>query len=136
MRIIKPVEFDPSEGNFSRASTGTYFDRDGVLRTAAADEPRWNYTFEDGEWVGPELLVEEQRTNLLTYSEQFDNGSWFKLRASVSPNLALAPDGTLTADKLIEGAVTASKYVYKGGSVTEGVAHTLASMPRRASVIT
>lgn len=68
MRIIKPVEFDPSEGNFSRASTGTYFDKDGVLRTAAVDEPRWNYTFEDGEWVGPELLVEGQSTNLLARS--------------------------------------------------------------------
>jgi len=77
MRIIKPVEFDPSEGNFSRASTGTYFDKDGVLRTAAVDEPRWNYTFEDGEWVGPELLVEGQATNLLTYSERlWDTAAW------------------------------------------------------------
>jgi len=66
MRIIRPVEIDPSEGGFARASTGTYFDKDGVLQTAAIDEPRWNYTFEDGNWVGPELLVEEQRTNLLS----------------------------------------------------------------------
>lgn len=103
MRIIKPVEFDPSEGNFSRASTGTYFDKDGVLRTAAVDEPRWNYTYEDGEWVGPELLVEEQRTNLLTYSEDFGNAAWQKSAAQyvVAPNADRAPDGVHSASAFI-----------------------------------
>ncbi len=38
------------------------------------------------------------RRNLLTFSEQFDNGAWAKTAASVTPNAALAPDGTATAD--------------------------------------
>jgi len=40
--------------------------------------------------------------NLLTYSEQFNNANWAKSNASVTVDTAIAPDGTLTADSLIE----------------------------------
>jgi hypothetical protein len=45
------------------------------------------------------VLVEEARTNLLTYSEQFDNAAWTKFRSSVTANAATSPDGTTTSDK-------------------------------------
>jgi hypothetical protein len=44
--------------------------------------------------------------NLLTYSEQFDNAAWSKLGAGtgsvpvVTANAAVAPDGTMTADRI------------------------------------
>jgi hypothetical protein len=47
------------------------------------------------------LLIEEQRTNLLTYSEQFNDASWTKSNCTVTPNATTAPDGTVTADKLV-----------------------------------
>jgi hypothetical protein len=40
--------------------------------------------------------------NLRLWSEAFDNAAWAKTNASVSANLTTAPDGTLTADALIE----------------------------------
>jgi len=53
------------------------------------------------------LLVEEARTNLLTYSEQFNDANWTKLNGlTVSANSTAAPDGTTTADTLIEPAAT------------------------------
>jgi hypothetical protein len=39
---------------------------------------------------------------LLLRSEEFDNASWTKTRASITANQIIAPDGTLTADKLVE----------------------------------
>ena len=39
--------------------------------------------------------------NLVLQSQTFDNASWAKANASVTPNAAVAPDGTATADKLI-----------------------------------
>jgi hypothetical protein len=42
------------------------------------------------------------RTNLLLRSEEFDNASWVKVRASISANTITAPNGTLTADTGIE----------------------------------
>jgi hypothetical protein len=47
------------------------------------------------------LLIEEQRTNLLTYSEQFDNAAWTKSSYTISQNVGVAPDGSMTADKII-----------------------------------
>lgn len=48
----------------------------------------------------PSLLVEPQRTNLVLYSEQFDNAAWAKLNVTVTVNNAISPDGTQNADKI------------------------------------
>jgi hypothetical protein len=46
-------------------------------------------------------LAEGARTNLLTYSQQFDNAAWSKFQCSVTADATTSPDGTATADKLI-----------------------------------
>jgi hypothetical protein len=46
-------------------------------------------------------LVELVPYNLFTYSEQFDNSAWPKYEASITANNTTAPNGTLTADKVI-----------------------------------
>ena len=53
------------------------------------------------------VLVEEARTNLLTYSEQFDNAAWVPSNVTVTaPTAIVAPDGTTTADLLTAAAGT------------------------------
>jgi hypothetical protein len=49
-------------------------------------------------------LIEKVRTNLALYSEQFDNAYWTKSQATITANATTAPDGTLTAEKFIEGS--------------------------------
>jgi hypothetical protein len=39
--------------------------------------------------------------NLIPFSESFDNSTWIKSNSTVTANVSTAPDGTLTADKLI-----------------------------------
>lgn len=51
------------------------------------------------------------RRNLLTFSEAFDNAAWTKTRVSVEPNVIAAPDGTLTADKVVDSETTSSTHV-------------------------
>jgi hypothetical protein len=51
---------------FTRASTGTFVDSDGVIRSAGNDVPRFDHNPLTGECLG--LLVEEQRQNLLLNS--------------------------------------------------------------------
>ena len=53
------------------------------------------------------MLVEPQRTNLLTYSSSFDNGAWSKTAISVSANSATAPNGLNTADTLSNTSASA-----------------------------
>jgi hypothetical protein len=51
--------------------------------------------------------------NLLDYSEQFDNAFWVKSGTTIGADAIAAPDGTLTADKLIETATNAAHRVQK-----------------------
>jgi len=44
--------------------------------------------------------------NLLTYTEQFDNAYWSKTSTTVADDVVDAPNGTTTADKVQETAVT------------------------------
>ena len=87
-----------------------------VLETAAIDAPRFDYTPTTQTALG--LLIEEQRTNLLTYSEQFDNAAWTKTRSSITANIVVAPDGAITGDKLVEDTATGSHTVRNATSVT------------------
>lgn len=49
--------------------------------------------------------------NLLLQSQTFDNASWTKTSTTVSANTVTAPDGTLTADTLVEDVALASHQV-------------------------
>jgi hypothetical protein len=53
-------------------------------------------------WISYDQARNFAGHNYLTYSEQLDNGAWTKERSTISANAVRAPDGTLTADKLIE----------------------------------
>jgi hypothetical protein len=59
--------------------------------------------------------------NLVLRSEELDNAAWAKSALAVTANAATAPDGTLTADKLIADATTAVHTVGQGFSVSSGV---------------
>jgi hypothetical protein len=55
-------------------------------------------TYQNGGGGCPSLLLEKQSTNLVTYSEQFDNGAWGKVSATITANTTISPDGTQDAD--------------------------------------
>ena len=111
---------------FTRSTTGTYLGSDGLLKSAAINEARIEYDA-SGNCLG--LLVEEARTNVITYSEDFSNGAWSKQSASITANTTVSPDGTLTGDKLIGNNATVntekftnrSIYSYVGQTVTGSV---------------
>ena len=73
--------------NFARSSTGTYYDGKTKIK------------------------CEE---NLQHYSESINN--WGKVASSVQSNAIVAPDGTLTADKLIEDTSTATTHGLTGAN--------------------
>lgn len=92
------------------ASLDPYVYNPGAAPAAAAYYgPRFDY---DPVTLAPRgLLIEEQRTNLLTYSEQFDNAAWTKTELTVSANQTVAPDGTLTADQVVESTTASATHV-------------------------
>lgn len=62
--------------------------------------------------------------NLLTYSEEFDNPAWEKGGVTVSSDVEIAPNGTLTAEKITPSASAGVKRIRKvvgsGNSETYG----------------
>jgi hypothetical protein len=50
------------------------------------------------------------RRNLLTRTEEFDNTDWAKVQATVSANTVVAPNGTITADSILDTAVSNIHY--------------------------
>jgi hypothetical protein len=75
-----------------------------------ANVPRLDYL----DSSSPRLLLEPQRTNLITFSEQFDNAGWTKLGITVAANNTTSPSGYIDADKLIADAGTGNRVVYQG----------------------
>jgi hypothetical protein len=56
------------------------------------------------------ILLEDTATNLVLASQDFDEVSWVKTRSAVSADQATAPDGTTTADELIEDATAGADH--------------------------
>jgi len=74
--------------------------------TTRLNIPRIDYT--NGSC--PSLLVEPQRTNLILYSEQFDNADWMKISATITANTTTSPSGVSNADTLV---ITSGGYLLK-----------------------
>lgn len=108
---------------FSRSGVALYPDAAGVLRQAASGALRHAFDPPSGEYLGG--VIEEQRSNLLLRSHEFDNASWTKSAASISANAGTAPDGTTTADKLVEDSSNGVHLAYQDVTISSGVTHTL-----------
>ena len=67
------------------------------------------------------------RYNLLTYSEQFDNGDWLKFGVTISPNAGTAPDGTTTADLIYPSSTGTDRALYRGGFASISKTHSVAA---------
>jgi hypothetical protein len=108
---------------FTRASGGSYVGADGLIKYAGVNEARFDHDPVTGESLG--LLVEEARTNLLLRGEQFDDAGWTKSNVTITANNIVAPDGTLTADKLVENTATnVTHFALQQSSVTSGISYT------------
>lgn len=89
---------------YARASTATYFDSDGLMKTAAVNVPRIDY--DPVTRVCRGYLREPSKTNLLTWSDDMTQASWQKLASTVVPNNVVGPDGLMTMDTLVQDTST------------------------------
>ena len=88
------------------------------LLTAPINAPRFDFNPTTGESLG--LLIEQSSTNLLTYSQDFSNAVWQKSNSSITTSANIAPDGTQTAQLLVENASTSSHILFISSGLTTG----------------
>lgn len=131
------LKFTPTTGNLTITVTGTITEAQlervtyetsprnyNSTTTTAYYGPRFDY---DPVTLQPKgFLIEEQRTNLLVRSEEFDNASWSKIEATITANAAISPDGTADAEKFIPSTNAVSHYVNQ--SVTSTTAQCTGSV--------
>lgn len=108
----KPLTTD-GQLTFSRASTATRVNASGLIETVASNVPRLDYT----DSTCPKLLLEPQRTNILTYSEAFNVG-WTATNSTVTTDVTTAPNGVSSADKITANTSNAIHYISKSSADT------------------
>jgi hypothetical protein len=119
---------------FAQAETGDIA-TEPILTTSAAvsvgpvaNVPRLDYLGSSC----PRLLLEPQRTNLLTYSEQFDNAIWAKGGVSVTANQAVSPDGYTNAD--LATTTNVGHFLFNSGVVTPSSVYTFSFYVKRGTM--
>ncbi len=100
----------PAASTFSRASEGTYVDANGIIRTAAIDEPRFNYDPVTGEFLG--LMLDKERENFSKWNEDPTQISeWSATTTVVTLNAGIAPDGNNSAAEVGNPSATGSAVI-------------------------
>ena len=108
---------------FSRASTATRVNENGLIESVGSNEPRLDYS---GGASCPSLLLEPQRTNLITHSEDINSISGLsKIGASIDANVTTSPEGLLNASLLKEDSSNGSHFAYKDFNLTNGATYTI-----------
>lgn len=93
-----------------------------ALQTAASGSARFDHDPVTGESKG--LLIEESRTNLLQCSTDLGSIYWPKVRSTYFSNICIAPDGTLTAGKLVPDTSANTHIIQLQGNFASIVAST------------
>jgi hypothetical protein len=117
---------------FTRGGIGTRVNKNGLIETLSANQPRFDYDPISGECKG--LLIEESRSNSFSYSEQFDDASWIKtfLSGTITANQTTAPDGNTTADLYQEDTTLNGRFTNKSLSFTSGTSYTISIWAKKA----
>jgi hypothetical protein len=99
---FKPLPFD-----FTRSSSATRVNKNGLIEVVGSGEPRVDYLNNaDGH-----LLLEPSRTNLFPYSEAFSDSSWSKnAGTTITDNYAISPDGTQNASRYLGTGTSGINY--------------------------
>jgi hypothetical protein len=106
--------FKPLPFNFTRSTSATRVNKDGLIEVVTNNKPRIDFLNDSN----GALLLEPERTNLVTTSEDFVSNAWFnsKARVTLEDNSTIAPDGNLNATKLISTNENNSHYIRRGTS--------------------
>lgn len=116
--------FKPLPFTFTRSSSATRVNKDGLIEVVGTDEPRVDYLNNaDGH-----LLLEPSRSNNVPNSDDFGAATWSLLglgvasTPTITSNYAISPDGTQNADRiqfnLNGGTTTSDRAIIRYGTLT------------------
>jgi hypothetical protein len=92
--------FKPLPFNFTRSTGGTRVNKDGLIEMVTNNKPRIDFLNDSN----GALLLEPNRSNIITYSEDFSK--WSPQDITIVPNVVNSPYGINNATEIIEGVGT------------------------------
>ena len=90
------TRFFNKEFDFTRATSATRVNRQGLIETVATDKPRIDFLNN----TKGHLLLEPSRTNKMPTSEDFNSADFYRSDLTITSDDAISPYGTSTADKI------------------------------------
>jgi len=99
---FKPLPFD-----FTRAGSATKVNKQGLIEVVSNNEPRIDFT-DNSKGA---LLLEPQRTNSITHSNDFSQSIYGKFNLTITANEGISPDGTQNANLLVPNAAVGNRYL-------------------------
>jgi hypothetical protein len=119
------VKRDPSQ------DTGGYTAATGYIATTTAAKYGLPYEWLAG--VAQGIKPESARTNLVLRSQELGSAQWnSSLNVSISSNATTAPDGTTTADKVVENGVNGNHILYQQLTTVSGSTYTFSAFLKAA----
>lgn len=106
-----------------RGTYGTRINSAGLLTEVPFQRERHNHDLPGLGYAG--VLAEGATTNLALDSEEFSSANWSASNASVTRNSVASPDGTTTADTLVEDATASSTHYVSQAITWTAVEHTI-----------
>jgi hypothetical protein len=116
---------------FTRSgNTATVTNSSGVIAGINADLPRFDYDPVTLACKG--LLIEESRTNHITYTSDLSQAAWIKLNLTFDANAAISPSGANDAFKLKKDATTSTSNVRQVGVASATGIYTASTYAKKA----
>ena len=140
------TSYIPSETLFnSRTSKARYHDKDGILRTANKNTPRYGYKYDGKKWVETGLILETAATNMILnntgYNDRYNAGGLeiasLRIIKDQNDETTTAPDGS-TVPVFVGTGVSGGSYVYPSGTgaiINSGSPYTFSVYVRRPTTL-
>ena len=108
-----------SSAGFTRASDATRRKHDGTVQLTTQAVPKLDWIDPNSTFVldVPSLLLEDTQTNDFTRSEELDNAVWVKTNLTVTANDQTAPDGSTTADRMVESTANGAHSIERASTI-------------------
>jgi hypothetical protein len=104
---VKPTDGSGDITYTSRGTSGSRINSNNLVEQVGPNTIRLDYDLNSC----PSFLFEKQRTNLLSYSNTFNNAAWTTSSATITASVITSPSGTLDGWKLDETNVTNYHFV-------------------------
>ena len=122
--------FKPLPFNFTRSTGGTRVNKDGLIEVVTNNKPRIDFLNDSN----GALLLEPERTNLITYSELFS--TWTSVNSAIASDTTdvISLDGTLNAQLLVSGGTGSVQGIYKNISFLNTTTYTMSVFAKKKEI--